>query len=132
MGRNPRVEAITDEMVVQAIKDTFGVVTAAAERLGMARDTLHGWIREEPKYQAALAEAREITLDVAESKLFQAIAAGDMKAITFYLRCFGKRRGYVDSLFMRLPLGPDAPQLPAAPATEDRFREIAAELTASI
>ncbi len=41
-----------------------------------------------------LAEARESSIDLAESKLIEAIKAGNLTAIIFFLKTQGKSRGY--------------------------------------
>jgi hypothetical protein len=41
-----------------------------------------------------LVEVRETTLDIAEYYLINAIKAGDARSIIYYLKTFGKSRGY--------------------------------------
>ena len=43
-----------------------------------------------------LAEARESSVDLAESKLIEAIKNGNLTAIIFFLKTQGKSRGYVE------------------------------------
>ena len=84
---------------LEALKETGGLVTSATKKVGVgSRNTIFLWRRQDPKFDAdfqeTLAEATEMTLDLAESALLKNIKNGDIKAIKFYLSCKGKSRGY--------------------------------------
>ena len=49
-----------------------------------------------PKAQEALDDAREYTLDRAETKLFEAMENGEPWAIRMVLMTLGRSRGYVE------------------------------------
>ena len=86
----------TTKQVIEAIESARGLVSLAAERLGITRQALEYWIREKPEVKLALDNARARQLDVVEARLFQAINDGEMAAIIFYLKTIGKNRGYVE------------------------------------
>lgn len=86
----------TDAQVVAALQQSGGIMAHAARKLGLDRSTLHKRIHENQNLKDALDEAKETNLDVAETKLMQAINKGELAAVFFYLKTQGKRRGYIE------------------------------------
>ena len=89
------------EMFVEAVKQTSGVITEACDMVvidgsPIGRDAILRWRNEDPEFSKAIEDCVEIGLDRAESKLHELIEAGDIRAIIFYLKCKGKRRGYIE------------------------------------
>ena len=82
--------------IVKAFNSTCGVLQDAAEKLKINRATLSKWIKADPALKEALETAREEALDLAESKLFELMEDGNLTAIIFFLKCKGKKRGYVE------------------------------------
>ena len=80
--------------VAEALQKSHGLQTLAAEALGCSCRTVSNYIKEHPTVAEAYDEAREVVLDVAESKLYKAINDGKEWAIKFYLSTVGKSRGY--------------------------------------
>jgi len=58
--------------------------------------SVYEYIKRYPALKGVLSEAREGSLDLAESKLMEAINAGNLTAIIFFLKTQGKKRGYVE------------------------------------
>jgi Bacterial regulatory protein, Fis family len=83
-------DLLTQEMIIEALRASAGIVSLAAQKIGVARQTVHQWISSEPELKAAVDDIREINLDLCEAGLMKLIAAGDRESIRFYLRCFGK------------------------------------------
>ena len=84
---------------LEALKETGGLVTSAIKKVGLGSSkTIWLWRKQDPQFdeacKEAIAEATEMTLDLAESALLKNIKNGDIKAIKFYLACKGKTRGY--------------------------------------
>ena len=71
--------------------------TYIAKSLGVSRPTLDNWIASDPDYDKAMIEARESTLDLAESKLMELVGDKNLGAICFYLKTIGKSRGFVET-----------------------------------
>jgi hypothetical protein len=91
-GSEPRY---TVEQVREAIIKARGLVTEVARILGCGREVIYrGYLQVHEDLREALVEAREQTLDLAESKLFDAINSGQDWAIKYYLDAVGRRRGY--------------------------------------
>lgn len=89
-------ERYTAQQVIQAIHDTRGLVSYAAQRLNCDPDTVRNYARRHPTVAAALKEERERVTDIAELALFTKIQEGEAWAICFYLKTQGKDRGYVE------------------------------------
>lgn len=79
-----------------ALKASAGNVTEAARALGISRSALYQRINNSAELQAALVDAREELVDLAESALRKRIQRGDITAIIFTLKTLGKARGYVE------------------------------------
>jgi|SRR5262245_22823229 len=91
-----RPRRYTPAKVAEAVRSSRGLLTLAARRLGCDRHTVLRYAEHYPTVAAALSDAREQQIDVAEAKLFEAIDGGELAAITFYLRTVGRHRGYGD------------------------------------
>ena len=86
----------TEKTVTKAILESRGLVSTAAQSLGVSRGTLYADLNKYPKAQEALDGAREYTLDKAESRLFDAMERGEAWAIRMVLMTLGRSRGYVE------------------------------------
>lgn len=92
--------------VLAAIKNSGGIKTAIAQRLGVSRQTVDNYLNRWKTAQAAYEEELEINLDVAESvimgniraaaKVAQAGQIADSGDAWRYLKMKGKHRGYVE------------------------------------
>lgn len=82
--------------MIQALENSKGVVTEAANRIGIARSTHYLWMNEDPDYAKAVNELHDVVLDFAEDKLHRLIEKGDVAATLFLLKTKGKKRGYVE------------------------------------
>lgn len=85
---------VTKERVIEALIETRGMQTLAADKLGVNRRTMHNYCKLWPEAGEAVDEWRERRLDRAESKLDDLVEAGELQAIVFLLNCLGKKRGY--------------------------------------
>jgi len=84
----------TAAKIIEAVKDTHGLLTLTALKTGLGYRTVCRYAAENPAVKAAVEEAREGVLDVAEGKLYRKILDGNMTAIIFFLKTKGKNRGY--------------------------------------
>ena len=75
-GRGRRPELFTKDQVAEAITEAGGFITTAAERLGCARSTVYDYVERYAELGAVVHEAREASIDLAESKLMEAIKDG--------------------------------------------------------
>lgn len=110
--------------MLEALRNTMGIISAAADMVGIDRGTHAKWMKQDKKYRAEVEDIDEKSIDFAESKLLQRIKGStlpdskvfmgrdkegksititvpmtkhlppDTQAIMFYLNAKGKARGY--------------------------------------
>jgi GH24 family phage-related lysozyme (muramidase) len=106
----------TAEQVIEALKASAGIQAAAARRLGCDRNTIGNYIKRYATVRQALEEARDTTIDLAESKLIEKVQAGEWPAIAFTLktvgRTVGRHRGYVERQEYERVTGDELRQMP--------------------
>lgn len=88
-------ENVKKNMLI-ALEANIGVVSSACKAVGIARDTHYRWLREDKEYKQAVKDMENAALDFAESQLFKQIAKGNPLSTIFYLKCKGKKRGYIE------------------------------------
>jgi len=86
----------TDAEMETALRETGGLMTLAAKRLGVDYKTVWRRVHGSAKLQQTIADVTEVKLDVAEAALMKGITNGDGWAVCFFLKCRGKGRGYVE------------------------------------
>jgi hypothetical protein len=96
LGTKPRFKV---SHVEAALKKASGIPSAAAEILANAygscsAQTVRNYMKRHPKLREVVDEQQEVTIDLAETKLLNALAAGNEWAIMFYLEMKGRNRGY--------------------------------------
>jgi predicted transcriptional regulator len=93
-----RLRKRTKRDYCDALAATCGLVSQAAELLGVSRRAVYNMAAKHADVRQALDDARERTLDLAESKLHKLIEDENITAIIFYLKTIGKGRGYVERM----------------------------------
>jgi hypothetical protein len=86
----------TQKQIIDALKETKGMVYLAAKRLGCEAQTIYNYRDRYPAVRAEMEQQDGEVDDAAEMKLYQAIIAGEPWAVQFRLRTKGKGRGYVE------------------------------------
>lgn len=90
-----RKKKLTEEQVVNALRQAHGLKTGAAELLAVKFDTLEKYIGESEEAQSIVDHWRKRRKDRAEFKLDEAIERGESWAIMFCLKN-AKDREYSD------------------------------------
>ena len=85
-----------EEDILEALKASRGIVSAAARRLGMNRRQLTRRLKSSEKLRETRDDAHAEFCDLAESKLVENVEAGNVPSVLFALKCLGKDRGYVE------------------------------------
>lgn len=86
----------TSDQIALALRETKGMVTVAARKLGCSHNTIYKYAEKHQNVKDALREERQLMGDIAELALFKAIQNGEMSAIIFYLKTQCKDRGYIE------------------------------------
>lgn len=92
----PKKLSLSPDDIIKALRDTNGMVYLAAERLGVSYMTVYRRAKRIPAIQEEIDRAKGKRLDVAETKLWDAVLQGQAWAICFYLKTQGKARGYIE------------------------------------
>ncbi len=87
---------ITDAKIAAALKRNAGKVTLAAKSLHCSHAIIYRRMNNNPKLKAIQDFEVESLVDLAESKLKEAVGKGESWAICFALKCQGKKRGYIE------------------------------------
>lgn len=101
--------------ILEALEAKYGIVTDACKSIGFNRGTFYEWLKQDPEFKSAVESIQDVALDYAEGKLFEKMSGiktiggfdSDGNAIIytqppsdtaliFYLKCKGKKRGYVE------------------------------------
>ncbi len=90
----------TPNKIKAALMECGGRVSDAAQRLGCDPHELRIRIERSPHLQKTLENIREDQVDMAESRLLERIDKGELSAITFFLKCQGRRRGWLEKQVM--------------------------------
>jgi len=85
---------ITPQKVNAMIAKERGLLTQVCRSLKIPRTTLTRYIEKHEECLDALETARDAMGDLAERKLYEAIEAGDVRCILFYLSTVQRHRGY--------------------------------------
>lgn len=86
----------TAEIMIQALKETKGMVHLAAKKIGCSPTTVYTYAKRYPTVQAEIDNQRGEFLDITELALARAVQAGEGWAVCFTLKTIGKKRGYVE------------------------------------
>jgi len=83
--------------VIEAIRNSQGMVAGAARALGVSRRSLLQWAESSPELRAEIEEQRETLKDRLESVAHnRAIEEGDTTLLIFLLRTTCRSRGYTE------------------------------------
>jgi hypothetical protein len=106
--------------MLEALESSLGIVTSACKAAGVHRSTHYDWYNSDPEYRKSVDEVTNISLDFAETQLFQGMKENNMTAVIFYLKTKGKGRGYIErSEFEFKKTDPDLSEL-----TTDEIRTL--------
>lgn len=93
---NYNAPRLTVKQVANALVKTGGRVMEAAKILKCNFKTIYKMIDKDNRLQILKQDLEELHLDAAESSLMSQIKKGNLTAIIFFLKCKGKRRGWIE------------------------------------
>jgi hypothetical protein len=88
--------------VLEALEKSLGIVTTACKQVGINRDTYYEWLKKDKEFKKKVKDLENVALDFAESQLHKQIAKGNPLSTMFYLKCKGKKRGYIEQQELRV------------------------------
>ena len=114
---------IIKKAMLDAMSKSYGIISYAAEAVGISRQTHYNWMKEDPEYALAIENVNEAAIDFVEGKLrekINGVTIGKIQdgelvtyeqppsdtAIIFYLKTKAKKRGYVERTEVS-PVDPD-------------------------
>lgn len=100
-----RRDRLGNERIIKALEASFGILTDAAKKLRVHRKTLAEWIKDDPELAEARDYARDMLLDLGETKLMQNVRAGKERSVQYLLDTQGRQRGYGQRLIITDPKG---------------------------
>lgn len=80
--------------MLAALESSLGVVTTACKKTGIPRSTYYKWLKEDSDFAEKVKDIENVSLDFAESKLFEQMQDNNTSATIFYLKTKGRKRGY--------------------------------------
>ena len=89
-----RKKRVTHTKLMKAIKNSNGIITIIADRLGVCRQTVHKYMNEDAEAKALYESECETVLDIAEVVVIDAIKNQDIQTAKWYLGTKGGKRGY--------------------------------------
>jgi len=84
-------------IMIEMLEKSLGVVSTACKAANISRDTHYRWLKEDELYAEAVESLNNVSLDFAESQLFNAMKEGNITAVIFYLKTKGKDRGILNA-----------------------------------
>jgi len=82
------------ETILKALESSLGVVTTACKKTEIPRSTFYKWLKEDEDFAEKVKDIENVSLDFAESKLFEQMSDNNTSATIFYLKTKGRKRGY--------------------------------------
>jgi hypothetical protein len=99
--------------MLQALRETKGIVWLACEKVGITRHQHNDWLRDDPDYREVCEIIKDERTDYVEGQLLKLIEGAEYEVITehgiqvlrdapckasikFYLGTIGKNRGFVE------------------------------------
>ena len=89
-------EKYSTEQIIQALKESNGLVSLAARRLGCEPQTIYNRAKRVKSMKEVIENCRSELVDLAEDKLRGQVLAGEGWAVCLVLKTLGKNRGYVE------------------------------------
>jgi hypothetical protein len=94
----------TAQQVIEALRTSRGLISIAAQKLQCDVDTVSNYCKKFPTVEQAKQESRVTLLDLAESRLWEAIDRGEGWAVAFCLKTLGRSRGYGERLDLNVSI----------------------------
>ena len=87
---------LSNQQIIDALRDVNGMVYLAARKLGCAPNTIYNRMAKSATIKQACEDSRGELVDISEQKLRAAVLNGEPWAVALVLKTLGKKRGYVE------------------------------------
>ena len=118
----PTKSDILKKQLVEALEKSLGVVTTACKQTGVNRSTFYEWYNKDEDFKKEVDSIGDIAVDFAESQLHKQIQDGNSTSTIFYLKCKGKKRGYVERTELSLTGEPTAFKIEIIDRSKDSIK----------
>ena len=81
---------------LEVFEKNNGLVIISCKKYGIDDQTYYNWKKKYKGFAEKIEMIQESMIDMAESQLYKNIRKGDNTSILFYLKCKGKKRGYIE------------------------------------
>ena len=116
-----RHKKISDEEIIEAIRNNNGFIAAAARQLGCTSRMIQYRRDRNPAISEAVKEIENVVLDTVEARLYAAAANGEAWAIQYILGTKGRSRGYGNP--NRMDSGNDSEAVSVRKLTDEQLEE---------
>jgi hypothetical protein len=82
--------------MIKALEKSFGIISEACILAKIDRKTHYNWMKADSEYLDQVQSIENQMIDFAESALLKQIEQGNTACIIFFLKCKGKKRGYIE------------------------------------
>ena len=86
----------TEEQLLEAIKDTGGIMSRIADKLGCSWHSAEKHVNKNEVAKQAYKDERQGLIDDSENVIRNAVKGGDVQSAKFVLMTLGKNRGYTE------------------------------------
>jgi len=90
-------KAVKKAAMIDALVISHGIVFDACMMVGISRQCHYSYYKNDEYYRELVDGIKEVALDFVEGKLMDNIEKGYEASIIFYLKCIGKKRGYIET-----------------------------------
>jgi hypothetical protein len=89
------------EKLLEALEKNLGIVTKSVEAVkGCSRTQYYAWVNGDEEFARRVEDLNNVALDFAESQLHLQMQDGNASSTIFYLKCRGRKRGYIERVDM--------------------------------
>ena len=86
----------TEDQLLEAIKDTGGIMSRIADKLGCSWHSAEKHVNKNEVAKQAYKDERQGLIDDSENVIRNAVKGGDVQSAKFVLMTLGKNRGYTE------------------------------------
>lgn len=96
MGKKRTQPNLKIRQIESTLRKTNGLISHAAELLGVTRSAIHDRINRSPHLQKVMKEIEERLIDKSENVVYHHMQNKNLTAAIFHLKTKGKARGWVE------------------------------------